>query len=47
MAFRDEDATITFDYDSVSAVFWPLLALLLAAPSVVLAVRQVRARAAG
>lgn len=48
VAFRnDGDATITFDYDSVSAVFWPLLALLLGAPSLVLAVRRVRARAGG
>lgn len=40
VAFRDEGtATITFDYESVSAVYWPLLALLLGAPSVVLALR--------
>jgi hypothetical protein len=47
VAFRDEDATITFDYDSVSAVFWPSLALLLGAPSLVLALRQARERSTG
>lgn len=39
VAFSD-DATLTFDYHDVSAVFWTLLALLLGAPSLVLAVRQ-------
>jgi hypothetical protein len=38
--FGDEHATITFDYESVSAVFWPLLSLLLGGPSIVLATRK-------
>lgn len=40
VGFRDRDATITFDYSSMSAVYWPLLALILGAPSLVLAVRK-------
>jgi hypothetical protein len=40
VGFGDEDASITFDYESVSAVMWPLLSLLLGAPSLVLAVRH-------
>ena len=44
VAFRDEDATITFDYDSVSAVFWTTFALLLGAPSVVMALQLRAAR---
>ena len=40
VAFDDGRATITFDYNSVSAVYWPLLSLLVGAPSVVLAIRQ-------
>jgi hypothetical protein len=40
VAFGDEHATITFDYNSVSAVFWPLLSLLLGAPSLVFAIRR-------
>ena len=40
VAFRDENASITFDYESVSAVYWTLLSLLLGAPSVVLALRK-------
>ena len=40
VAFDDEHATITFDYNSVSAVYWTLLSLLLGAPSLVLAVRK-------
>lgn len=40
VAFGDEDASITFDYNSVSAVYWALLSLLLGAPSLVLAMRQ-------
>ena len=39
VAFR-ENASITFDYESVSAVYWTLLSLLLGAPSVVLALRK-------
>lgn len=35
-----EDATLTFAYHDVSAVYWTLLALLLGAPSLVLAVRH-------
>ncbi len=35
-----EDRTITFDYDSVSAVFWTLFALMISAPSLVLAVHK-------
>jgi hypothetical protein len=42
VAFGDEHARITFDYESVSAVFWPLLSLLLGAPSLVLALRRRR-----
>jgi hypothetical protein len=40
VAFGDDDATITFDYDSVSAVYWTLLSLLLGSPSLVLAMRK-------
>lgn len=40
VAFGDETTSITFDYESVSAFYWPLLALILGAPSVVLALRQ-------
>lgn len=40
VAFGDENTSITFDYESVSAVYWPLFALILGAPSVVLALRQ-------
>jgi hypothetical protein len=40
VAFGGDDSTITFDYDSVSAVYWTLLSLLLGAPSLVLAVRR-------
>lgn len=40
VAFGDEDTSITFDYESVSAVYWPLFSLILGAPSVVLALRQ-------
>lgn len=40
IAFRAEGTTISFGYDEISAVFWTLLALLLGAPSVVLALRQ-------
>ena len=40
VAFGDDHSTITFDYDSVSAVFWPLLALLVGAPSLVFAIRR-------
>lgn len=38
VAFGDGNETITFDYESVSAGFWTLLALILGAPSVVLAI---------
>lgn len=40
VAFRDENATITFDYNSVSAVYWTLLSLILGAPSLVLALSR-------
>lgn len=40
VAFSDGHATITFDYNSVSAVYWTLLSLILGAPSLVLAVRK-------
>ena len=40
VAFGGDDATITFDYDSVSAVYWTLLSVLLGAPSLVLALRK-------
>lgn len=39
VAFSD-GATLTFDYQEVSAVYWTLLALLLGAPSVILALRH-------
>ncbi len=37
VAFGDENTRITFDYESVSAVYWTVFAVLLAAPSLVLA----------
>lgn len=40
VAFGDEDTSITFDFESVSAFYWPLFALILGAPSIVLARRQ-------
>lgn len=40
VAFGDGSETITFDYNSVSAVYWALLSLLLGAPSLVLAMRK-------
>jgi hypothetical protein len=40
VAFRDENATITFDYNSVSAFYWTLLSLILGAPSLVLALSR-------
>jgi hypothetical protein len=40
VGFGDENETITFDFDSVSAVFWTVFSLLLGAPSIVLALRQ-------
>ncbi len=40
VAFGDGDESITFDYESVSAVFWALFSLLLGAPSLVLATRK-------
>ena len=40
VAFGDENSTITFDFDSMSAVYWTLLSLLLGAPSLVLALRK-------
>ncbi|MEZ5220538.1 MAG: hypothetical protein R2743_03520 [Ilumatobacteraceae bacterium] len=39
VAFRD-GATITFGYDQVSAVYWTVFALVMGAPSVVMAWRQ-------
>jgi hypothetical protein len=39
VAFRD-NATVTFDYNQVSAIYWTCLAVILAAPSVALALRQ-------
>jgi hypothetical protein len=41
VAFSD-DATLTFDYHDVSAAYWTLLAVILGAPSVVLALRRAR-----
>ncbi|MFN0089030.1 MAG: hypothetical protein ACKVWR_02005 [Acidimicrobiales bacterium] len=41
VAFSDR-ATIEFGYEEVSAVYWTVFALLLGAPSLVLAVRQSR-----
>ena len=40
VAFGDGSETITFDYNSVSAVYWALLSLILGAPSLVLALRK-------
>lgn len=40
VAFGDGTATITFNYNSVSALYWTLLSLILGAPSLVLAVRK-------
>ena len=40
VAFGDGDESITFDYESVSAVFWALFSLLLGAPSLVMAMRK-------
>ena len=39
VAFGDENSSITFDFNSMSAVYWTLLSLLLGAPSMVLALR--------
>ncbi len=39
VTFRDEGATITLDVESMNAVYWPLLALVLGAPSMVMAMR--------
>jgi hypothetical protein len=40
VAFGDGNESITFDYESMSAVYWTVFSLLLGSPSVVLAVRQ-------
>jgi hypothetical protein len=40
VAFGDEDTSITFDFESVSAFYWPLFSLIIGAPSVVLALRH-------
>lgn len=40
VAFGDQHASITLDYVSVSAVYWPLLSPFLGAPSIVLAIRE-------
>jgi hypothetical protein len=39
VAFPDE-ATITLDYEQTSAIYWTLVAVILGAPSLVLALRQ-------
>ena len=41
VAFRGEGATLTFDYHSVSAAYWALLAVVLGVPSLVLAARLI------
>jgi len=40
VAFGDENDSITFDYEAVSAIYWALLSLLLGAPSLILALRM-------
>lgn len=40
VAFGDGDETITFDYESVSAVYWTVFSVVLGSPSLVLAMHQ-------
>jgi hypothetical protein len=43
VAFRDDGATVTLGYDQVGAIYWTLFAVVVAAPSIALALHRRRA----